>query len=214
MNINILQKRGRGRPPKEASEKNEVKKKLIRVGLELLTEKGFSTTGLDEIFRRAGISKGSFYHYYASKEAFGAELIDSYAVYFARKLDYFLEDETLPHLERIILFAQDAERNMARFDYKRGCLVGNLGQEMNTLPESFRSKLKDIFKDWQARIAKCLKEGQRVGEVSALISPDDAATVFWIGWEGAVLHSKLAQTSEPLRFFLTFFIKIIKGEAK
>lgn len=44
-----------------------------------LTEKGFSATGLDEILKAVGVPKGSFYHYFDSKEAFGAELIDRYA---------------------------------------------------------------------------------------------------------------------------------------
>ena len=210
MEIVEVRKKRPGRPPKEDAARSESRKKLIRVGLELLTEKGFTTTGLDEMLRRVGIPKGSFYHYFDSKEAFGSELIDSYAVYFARKLEYFFEDESLSPLNRIAAFAQDAENNMARFDYKRGCLVGNLGQEMNTLPEPFRYKLKGIFEDWQRRCAKCLREAQNVGEIPAHVDPDRTAAVFWIGWEGAVLRAKLEQGPEPLRFFLEFFLHAIK----
>ena len=185
----------------------EFRRKLLRVGLELMTEKGFMKTGLDEVLLQAGVAKGSFYHYFSSKEAFGIELIACYAAYFARRLEYFFEDESLSPLERIAAFAEDAENRMARFNYKRGCLVGNLGQEMNVLPESFRLKIMDIFEDWQARCAKCLQEARRAGEISERVDVDKAAVAFWIGWEGAVLRAKLEQRPDPLRSFIEFFLQ-------
>lgn len=207
----VVLKRPRGRPPKDELKYREIKNKLIHAGLEMLTEKGFATTGLDGLLSGIGLSKGSFYHYFESKEAFGLELIDNYAIYFARKLDYFLGDEVLSPLERIRAYAEEAENSMRRFNYKRGCLVGNLGQEMNVLPESFRNKLKQIFSDWQSRLARCLEQAQAMGEVSAQIDVEELAAFFWIGWEGAVLRTKLEQNSEPLRCFIKFFFKTLSS---
>ena len=79
--------RTRGRPRKDPAEYEERRELLIRVGVELLTEKGFVSTGLDEVVKKAGVPKGSFYAYFESKEAFGLVLIDSYAQYFNSKLD-------------------------------------------------------------------------------------------------------------------------------
>ena len=203
--MTMASKRRRGRPPKEATGYNETKKALIRAGLELLTEKGFSATAIDQVLRRVDIPKGSFYHYFESKEAFGAELIESYAAYFARKLVYFLEDETMKPLERIQAFAADAESGMARHGYSRGCLVGNLGQEMNVLPESYRSKLEAVFVDWQERIARCFRSAKDGGEIPEDADCERLAAVFWIGWEGAVLRAKLERSPVPLRLFLDFF---------
>jgi len=134
---------------------------LLRTGLEVLTEKGFSATGLDEILGRAGVPKGSFYHYFDSKEAFGLELIDRYADFFARKLDrHFSQPEPSP-LARVRAFVDDARDGMARHEYSRGCLIGNLGQEMGALPESFRARLRATFEDWQRRLAACLTAAQQ-----------------------------------------------------
>ena len=84
--------RRRGRPPKAGLV--DARDRLVRSGVAILTEKGFSAVGLDEILKSAGIPKGSFYHYFDGKEAFGAALIDAYAAYFARKLDrWFLAYE-------------------------------------------------------------------------------------------------------------------------
>lgn len=178
---------------------------LLRSGLEVLTEKGFSATGIDEILRRVRVPKGSFYHYFASKEAFGAELIERYGTYFARKLERHLTDESLAPLERLRSFIAEAEAGMAKYEYQRGCLIGNLGQEMSALPESFRARLNGVFADWQSRVAHCLSEAQAAGEISEHSNFDQLAAFFWIGWEGAVLRSKLERNPEALRIFADGF---------
>ena len=45
---------------------------------------------------------------------------------------------------------------MSRYEFKRGCLIGNLGQEVDLLPESFRPILIDVFNSWQQRRCKLL----------------------------------------------------------
>jgi len=129
MNIPITKPR-RGRPPKVSRENHDTKADLIRSGLEQLTENGFASSGVDQILKKVGVPKGSFYYYFASKEAFGQAVIENYAYYFANKLDVFLLDESYSPLTRISNFAEDAKRGMTRHQFKRGCLVSNLGQKI------------------------------------------------------------------------------------
>jgi TetR/AcrR family transcriptional regulator, transcriptional repressor for nem operon len=199
-------KRRRGRPPKDAAGFNATREDLMRAGLEVLTEKGFSAVGIDEILRRVQVPKGSFYHYFPSKDAFGLQLIERYADYFAHKLDRYLTDATLSHLQRLRAFMDDAMRGMSRHEFKRGCLVGNLGQEIGVLPEHFRVRITAVFADWQQRVGQCLTAAQLAGEISPALDCERLATVFWIGWEGAVLRAKLERSAEPLEAFGEFFI--------
>ena len=131
----------RGRPPKIPRENADTKAHLIRVGLETLTEFGFSATGLDTILKKAGVPKGSFYHYFKSKEAFGIALVNAYDDYFITKLKKLLTDSNTPPLERLIHFTQSAIMGMQKYQYKRGCLVGNLNQELNHLSDEFKIRL-------------------------------------------------------------------------
>jgi TetR/AcrR family transcriptional repressor of nem operon len=137
--------------------------------------------------------------------AFGAELIDLYAHYFVRKLDQFLLDPSLSPLRRIDAFCEDAEKGMDRFGFRRGCLVGNLGQEMNALPEAFRAQLIDVLLDWQTRTERCLEAAKSAGEIPKSTDCAHLAAFFWIGWEGAVLRAKLERRAEPLRIFAEHF---------
>jgi TetR/AcrR family transcriptional regulator, transcriptional repressor for nem operon len=197
--------RRRGRPRKELAGYSETRESLLRAGVAVLTEKGFSSAGIEEILRDANVPKGSFYHFFASKEAFGMELIDRYAAYFARKLDRFLTNESRSPLERLRDFVADAEAGMRRYGFKRGCLVGNLGQEMGVLPEGYRERLRRVLEDWEGRTAHCLRQAQAAGEIAREIDCASVATFFWIGWEGAVLRAKLDGGPAALRTFANGF---------
>nr|WP_242620233.1 TetR/AcrR family transcriptional regulator [Shewanella maritima] len=196
----------RGRPPKVNRELEDTKAELIRSGLAQLTEKGFAQSGIDPILKQVGVPKGSFYYYFASKEAFGQAVLDSYASYFAYKLDKHLLDDTNPPLMRISLFVQSAIDGMARFDFKRGCLVGNLGQEVDQLPGSFRPKLIAIFESWQQRLQACLELAKQQGEIAPATNCKLYAEHFWVGWEGAVSRARLVQRAQPLRHYLDCFL--------
>lgn len=99
---------------------------------------------------------------------------------------------------------------MARFDYRRGCLVGNLGQEVATLPAPFRDRLAAVFADWEARTALCLKAAKAAGEIDTDADCARLAAFFWIGWEGAVLRAKLERSPQPLDRFADGFFALIE----
>lgn len=174
-----------------------------------MTEKGYSSVGIDEVLRSVQVPKGSFYHYFESKEAFGQVLVAHYADYFARKLDRWFLDTTTKPIDRLHNFIRDAKEGMARHDFKRGCLVGNLGQEMGVLPESFRTQLEQVFLDWQARMAACLAEAQGAKEIAAHHDCATLAQFFWIGWEGAVLRAKLNRSPMPLDVYAEGFFELL-----
>ena len=202
--------RPRGRPPKIHPAFGETRAALIRAGVISLAEKGFPATALDDILETVQVPKGSFYHYFDSKEAYGLALIDSYANYFARRLDSFLLDSSLEPLDRLRAFTVDAHAAMQRHDYKRGCLVGNLSQDMNSLPESFRSRLIGVMNDWQRRTSECLRCAQAQKSLGASRDCERLSAFFWIGWEGAVLRAKLERQGEPLLIFASHFFALLE----
>lgn len=194
----------RGRP-RGAPDASRAHQDLIRAGLEHLTEKGYSSVGVDEILKAAGVPKGSFYHYFRNKADFGLALIAAYDSYFARLLDRAFLDENLAPLARLRRFTTMAEEGMARHGFRRGCLVGNLGQEMGALPDDFRDALIGVLETWQNRTAQLFREAQACGELSADHDPDALAEAFWIGWEGAILRAKLELRPDPLHSFTKTF---------
>ena len=200
----------RGRPPKIPREHGDTREALLRCGMAVLTMQGISATGIDTVLKRVGVPKGSFYHYFDSKEAFGAELIERYARYFAHKLERHFGDTSKRPLDRLWAFVEDARAGMKRHDFRRGCLIGNLGQEMAALPESFRARLNAVFHDWEQRLARCLEAAQQQGEIPTSVDCEQAAVFFWIGWEGAVLRAKLERSDKALELFARGFFAGLK----
>lgn len=196
----------RGRPPKVNRDNPDTRDALVRCGTEILTEQGFLSTGIDTVLSRVGVPKGSFYHYFQSKEDFGHAVLANYADYFARKLDRCLLDASRPPLARIAAFVEDAKASMLRFEFRRGCLVGNLGQEVTQLPEAFRESLEAILLSWQQRLALCLEAAKAEGELAPDTDCERWAAFFWIGWEGAVLRARLVQGNAPLDCFIEGFL--------
>jgi len=206
----LVNKPRRGRPKKSSSDSQDTREALLRAGMLILTESGFTRSGIEPILKSIGVPKGSFYHYFSSKEAFGLAVLERYRRYFEAKLDGFLLDEAFSPLERLQRFAKDAQDGIVRHEFKRGCLVGNLEQESSLLSELFREQLQATYQSWQARVAGCLLESQKQGEMDLQISVEQVSQAFWIGWEGAVHRARLIKSIQPLSLFMAFFIQAIQ----
>jgi len=200
-------RRAAGRARREVNKRED----LLRIGVAVFTEKGFHNTPIDELVAAAGVPKGSFTYYFGSKDAYALAVIERYADYFNKKLDKVLSDADLAPLDRIQAFVDEAAAGMQRYDFRRGCLIGNLGQELAALDERFRQMLLLALGGWQRRIRACLEQAQQRGELSPRADADALARLFWYAWEGAVLGAKLEKSREPLDAIAQAFIGQVRA---
>ena len=207
------QRKPRGRP-RLAPHDQTSRKALIRAGLAQLTERGYVAVRIDDIVAQAGVTKGAFYHHFSGKPAYGAALIDEYDTYFLARIAQSLCRTDLRPLQRLANFAAQAEAGMARHDFRRGCLIGNLGQEMASLPPEYRARLIAVLQGWQALTTDCLRAAQDAGHIAPEHDPDALSALFWTGWEGAVLRAKLERTPIPLRAFASGFLHLIANDRR
>ena len=199
----------RGRPAKGGLGFDDTREALIRCGMELLTEQGFNNTGLDQILKKVNVPKGSFYHYFENKEAYGYVVLEEYSKFFIHKLKKHLLNEDLPALDRLKAFIEDAIQGVERYDFKRGCLVGNLTLELGSSHDQFREKLDTVFNNWKSLIADSLELAKTEGTLAQSADSDQLADFFWISWEGAVMRAKLTQNKQPMELFSQQFFKLL-----
>lgn len=199
--------RKRGRPKSNPAQSEDTKEALLQAGLVWLTQNGFSSSSLDAILKSVSVPKGSFYHYFASKEVFGLAVLARYRQYFEYKLDKHLLATSLDPLTRLQAFMDDACSGIEKYQYQRGCLIGNLEQEVHALPESFRHAIVDTYNSWQQRIAQCLEEAKAQHQIASDADSRRLAEIFWIGWEGAVSRARLQHSLAPLRLFGQYYLE-------
>lgn len=65
------------------NKKENAKNRIAVVAWKLFHEKGYENTTIDEIILQSGTSKGSFYHYYSSKDELLASLSDVFDSWYA-----------------------------------------------------------------------------------------------------------------------------------
>lgn len=182
--------------------KQDTRSEIIRIGTNLISRQGFNATGIDSVLKEAAVPKGSFYHYFKNKEDFGLAVIDYFAVRFEQRLDTFLYDEEVAPLNRIRNFIENGLARVNQNQCTRGCLIGNLGQEMAGQNERFRARLDEIFSMWRERFAACLREAQTDGTLSATADLQALSCFILSGWEGAILRAKVMKSPQPMRDFV------------
>ncbi|MDO9023852.1 TetR family transcriptional regulator C-terminal domain-containing protein [Zwartia sp.] len=193
--------------------REETRSRLIRTGAVILCEQSYASMGIEAVLQRAGLSKGSFYHFFASKELFGLEVVKHYAEFFNRRLDRTLKPDGTPALSRLRRYTEDGMEGMARFDFTRGCLIGNLMQELAATHPAFRQAISEVLSGWENRIANCLEQAISEGDLLPSTNIRPFAEFFWTGWEGALMQAKRHQSVEPVaQFVQVFFMALPRAD--
>jgi len=192
-----------------AKQRGDTRMAIIWCGTELLTERGFQITGIDEILSIVSVPKGSFYYYFKSKREFGVAVVDNYVQFYAQKMALLFDNSERSPLQRLQDFVDDGKLGMTKYDFKRGCLIGNMGQELAALNEEFRQRLEQVMQTWEARVTALLQLARDNGEIAPIHDPESLSQFFWIGWEGAILRSKLTRSVVPLDRFAQIFFNTV-----
>lgn len=189
--------------------KESTQARLIETGQRIFLEKGYNHTGIQEVLKDAGVPKGSFYYYFKNKEDFGLNVIESFAATYNAKLDRVLKDEALSPLNRFRTYFEVGIQNFEASQFRCGCLIGNLSQEMADQNDAFRQRLDEILESWRGRFADCLKQAQEAGELCPRWDVRMLANFCLDSWEGAILRAKVTKSAEPLKTFMTVFFDIV-----
>ncbi len=176
----------------------ETRDRILAAATELIHTQGFKETGLSDILAASDVPKGSFYHYFESKEDLGRELIARYR----HEARQYLEREAFPPTGEVIpqflrFFAESA-RQQTEGGCKSGCLLGNLAAEITNMHEDLRREVAQCFVELREVFADALERGQRTAELAGDFAPGAAAEFLVSVMEGSILLAKARR--EPTAF--------------
>lgn len=181
---------------------------IIQVGLDLVLSRGFNATGVEAILKQANIPKGSFYNFFSSKEEFALAIIDKFVAARVEDLYPIFSDQSLPPLERV---KKSFETIIAAFegaDCSKGCLLGNLGQEMADQFENVRQRLEKSLQEWAKALSWLLLQAQKEHAIPADMDAEMLAENLISSFQGALLRSKVKKSPEPLNNFIHLYFDV------
>lgn len=182
---------------------DSTREQLLETGLTLLLRHGYSNLGIQTLLRTANVPKGSFYHFFRSKEDFALQVVDRYMVEVHQGLEASVGDRNLPPLQRARHFFE-LTRDKYGADGYLGCMLGALGQELAGVNEAFAQRIEWCFSEVTRNLAACLEDARRQGDLPSDCDPEDMANVLLNCWEGAALRSRLRRDPAPLDRMLDF----------
>ena len=179
---------------------SDARERLVSAATELFGGRAYHSVGVAEIAARAGVQKGSFYHFFPSKEALALAVIDEHWAEQRSEWTSLLQGEGTA-LERLhAVFDATARRQSTALSGTgtvTGCLFGNLAIEVSSTNDALRKRLQEIFEEQVALIGEHLQSAVDAGEVTTTDVPSVAKAIV-AQLEGLVLFAKLFNEPEQL----------------
>lgn len=178
---------------------SDTKAHLLATGYQLISKKGFTAVGIKQILDTAGVPKGSFYHYFESKEAFGEAIIGDYFFNYKNRLETIGEQDVSAQQKLYNYFQNWYDTQQNGCDHGK-CLVVKLSAEVADMSETMREALNAGCQQTVTWLATQIKAGWADGSVPQLdnIAAESMAKRWYFAWLGASLIAKTSQTNTPL----------------
>lgn len=176
----------------------DTRERILSSGEALILGRGFSAVGLSEILSQAAVPKGSFYHYFHSKEGFGVALLVRYFDAYEARLATLFQDETHSARERLLAYFDGWRQLHAACDCHRACLAVKLAAEVSDLSEPMREALHKGMARIIAQLAAAVRACQADGSLSADANAEQLAQSLYAMWIGASLLAKVDRSLLPI----------------
>lgn len=182
---------------------HDTREHLLATGERLCLARGFTGMGLSELLRTAEVPKGSFYHYFRSKEAFGVAMLERYyAASNARVANHFSHGEGT-YRQRLLNWYQDMLSYFCQSGNTSNCLSVKLSAEVCDLSEDMRNALNHGSSQVISLFADALEKGRSEKSVRFEGAALEHAMVLYSLWLGASLQAKISRSALPLESALT-----------
>ncbi len=207
--------RDTGAPSGDGRRNDEARIRLLRAADRLMYQRGYEAVGVAELCAEADVRKGSFYHFFESKQALALAMLDRAWTRAKGHLFAPFDDESLTAAEAIDRYGQllaDQLRSLSKQEdgVVAGCRFGNFAAELATQDDAIRARIDEIFDEMIAAVARSIARDVEAGRLPPPVRPADAAADVVTFMEGRMLFAKvrrdpdlLADLGEAGRRFLT-----------
>ena len=176
----------------------DTREHLLSTGERLCMRRGFTGMGLSELLKTAQVPKGSFYHYFRSKEAFGVAMLERYYAGYLQQLTAHFESSNGDYRDRILAYYHGLMNQACLDGHISGCLTVKLSAEVCDLSDDMHTAMDNGVKQIINLLVTTLEKGR---EAKVLAFSGDAMTnaqILYSLWLGANLQAKILCSPAPL----------------
>ncbi len=187
------------------------REKLLNAAQRLMLAKGFAATTVDEICKSAGLTKGSFFHYFESKDHVSKATLERFAssMFQAFQTAPFLKKrDPLQRVYGYVDFAISMSRDPK---IPNSCLLGTFAQELSDTHPEIRSHCARHFTQWAETLKQDLDEAKATYAPRAAIDTRSLAEHFIAIVEGSLILAKAKQDTEVMEKNLRHFKRYVKS---
>jgi TetR/AcrR family transcriptional regulator, transcriptional repressor for nem operon len=171
---------------------------LLRAAERIFASKGYAAVGINEVLASVGVPKGSFYHYFSSKDAFGEAVIARYFTGYLADMDLIMNDPGLDGAARIFAYFASWHDSQGFDDCQGKCLAVKLGAEVADLSEPMRLALRAGTTEIVDRLEAALVTAGNDGSLTLRANPRSTADALYELWMGASVMAKIRRTLDPM----------------
>jgi TetR/AcrR family transcriptional repressor of nem operon len=164
------------------------KQKTIEAAQQLMTSNGYSATTVDEIINLAGVSKGSVYHSFKSKEELAITALEDYerkGWEIVSNGPYVKEKDPV---KRAISFTKHIEKKSPEL-WAHGCLLGSMSLEVVDRHPALHDRIDELFKEFEEGIAKVFSPAIKQAGVRSVTGAELARHMLAV-IEGGIITAK------------------------
>lgn len=183
--------------------KGDTRESIIAVAQQILPRKGFAAVGINEILTAAGVPKGSFYHFFGSKDAFGEAVLRAYYTDYLAEMDRILAGPGLTSAQRLMNYWQYWRDTQSANECQGKCLTVKLGAEVSDLSEAMRLTLKEGTAAMVERLERTITAGLEDGSLTIDGAARETAQALYGMWLGASLLVKINRDDSPFDTTMT-----------
>lgn len=175
---------------------------ILQKAFELIYEKGYQTTSVDEIIATTQVTKGAFYYHFKTKDEMGLAIINELMKPSFKNT--FIEpiQNTEDPLDSLYLLMENILMNNDFIKVQYGCPASNFTQEMAPWNIDFTKTLNDLSMQWENAMIHALEKAKKNGTLSQEINAKGVAVFVMSGYWGIRNLGKLENSKSIYLVYL------------